>query len=338
MEVKTYKELSGKQKAAILVAALGPEKASDIYKHLNQEEIEDLTLEIAGLGKVSKEVRDRVVEEFHQLCLAQEYITRGGMEYAREILEKALGRQKANEIMSRLAQTLQVTPFEFMRRADASQIFSFLQGEHPQTISLIIAHLQPEQGAMILSSLPTELQADVAKRIAEMDRTSPEVIRDVERVLERKLASIMGQDFAAAGGVKSLVEVLNRVDRGTEKGILETLEEQDPELAEEVKRLMFVFEDIIGLDARSVQQILREVDMKDLALALKGASEEVKQKIFSNMSERASTILKEDMDFMGPVRLRNVEDAQQRIVNVIRRLEEAGEIVVARGGQEEIVV
>lgn len=338
MEIKNKQDLTGKQKASILIAALGPEKAAEIYKHLKDEEIEDLTLEIANLRKVPSEVRDQVIEEFYQICLAQEYITQGGIDYAREILEKAMGTAKAKQIIDRLTQSLQVTPFDFMRKADASQVFSFIQGEHPQTIALVIAHLQPEQGAMILSSLTPELQVEVAKRIAVMDRTSPEVIKEVERVLERKLSTIMGQDYAAAGGVKSLVEVLNRVDRSTERSILDNLEEQNPELAEEVKRLMFVFEDIIGLDDRSVQQVLRDVDMKDLALALKGASEEVKSKIFKNMSQRAAQILQEDMEFMGPVRLRNVEEAQQRIVNSIRRLEEAGEIVVARGGGEEIVI
>lgn len=335
---KHYQELTGKQKASILMAVMGAEKSAQIFKYLKEEEIDELTLEIANLGKVSQEFRDQVIEEFYQLCKAQEYITHGGIEYAREILEKALGPNKAMEIISRLSSSLQVSPFDFMKRTDASQVFSFLQSEHPQTISLILAHLQPEQAGMILSSLPQELQSEVARRVAKMDRTSPEVIKDVERVLERKLASVLGQDYASAGGVKSLVEMLNRVDRSTEKSILETLEEQDPELAEEVKRLMFVFEDIVGLDDRAIQQVLREVDTKDLALALKGASEEVKAKIFKNMSERASTMMREDMDFMGPVRLRNVEEAQQRVVNVIRRLEEAGEIVVSRGGAEEIIV
>lgn len=333
-----YQELTGKQKAAILIAALGAEKSAQIFKFLKEEEIDELTLEIANLGKVPQEFRDNIIEEFYQLCKAQEYIIHGGIEYAREILEKALGHNKAAEIINRLSSSLQVSPFDFMKRTDASQVFSFLQGEHPQTISLILAHLQPEQAGMILSSLPQEMQSEVARRVAKMDRTSPEVIKDVERILERKLASVLGQDYASAGGVKSLVEMLNRVDRSTEKSILETLEEQDPELAEEVKRLMFVFEDIVGLDDRAIQQVLREVDTKDLALALKGASEEVKAKIFKNMSERASTMMREDMEFMGPVRLRNVEEAQQRVVNVIRRLEEAGEIVVSRGGAEEIIV
>lgn len=335
---KHYNELTGKQKAAILLVSIGKDKSSQVFKHLPEEELEELTLEIANIGRVSTEFRDQVVEEFHQMCVAQEYITRGGIDYAKEILESALGTHRAMDVINRLSTSLQVTPFDFMKKTDASQIFSFIQGEHPQTVALIVAHLDPAQGAMVLSSLQPELQANVAKRIAMMDRTSPEVIKDVERVLERRLASLMGQDYTAAGGVKTLVDVLNRVDRSTEKSILETLEEQNPELAEEIKKLMFVFEDIIGLDDRSIQQVLREVDSKDLALALKGASEDVKKKIFKNMSERAANILREDMDFMGPVRLRNVEEAQQRIVNTIRRLEEAGEIVVSRGGAEEIVV
>lgn len=338
MMQKTFHDLTGKQKAAILLVALGHEKSAQIFKFLDEEDIEELTLEISNLGKVQPEFRDSVLEEFHQLCLAQQYIVWGGVDYARQVLEKALGANKANEIINRLSASLQVSPFDFMRKADPSQIFSFIQSEHPQTIALVLAHLQPEQSAMILSSLPQDQQAEVARRIAVMDRTSPEVIKEIERVLERRLSSVMGQDFAAAGGVKSLVEVLNRVDRSTEKSILETLEEQNPELAEEIKRLMFVFEDVVGLDDRAIQQVLREVDSKDLSLALKGASETVKTKIFKNMSDRAATILREDMDFMGPVRLRNVEEAQQRIVNVIRRLEEAGEIVVARGGGEEIIV
>lgn len=333
-----YSQLTGKQKAAILLVTLGPEKSAQIYKFLNEDEIEDLTLEVANLGKIPPEFRDQVLEEFHQMCLAQEYITRGGVDYAREVLQKALGPDKAMEIISRLSTSLQVSPFDFARKTDPSQILSFIQGEHPQTIALIIAYLNPDQGAMILSALPQNIQAEVAMRIATLDRTSPEVIKEVERVLERKISTLTSADYTAAGGTKSLVEVLNRVDRSTEKSILEALEEKNPDLAEEVKRLMFTFEDIILLDDRSLQQVLREIDSKDLALALKGANEDVKKKIFKNMSERAQTVLKEELEYMGPVRLRNVEEAQQRIVNTIRRLEETGEIVIARGRGEEIVI
>ncbi|MBT9175405.1 MAG: Flagellar motor switch protein FliG [candidate division WS2 bacterium] len=335
---KYYQELNGRQKSAILLIALGQDKSSQVFKYLNDHEIEDLTLEIANIGKVPPDFRSHTIEEFHHMCLAQEYISRGGIDYAQEVLEKALGINKAMEIINRLSSSLQVSPFDFMKKTDPAQILSFLQGEHPQTVALIIAHLHAEQAGVVLSSLSPTLQADVARRIATMDRTSPDVIKEIERVLERKLSTVLSQDYSAVGGVKSLVEVLNKVDRSTEKSILEALEEQNPDLAEEIKRLMFVFEDVVGLDDRSIQMVLREVDTKDLSLALKGSSEDVKKKIFKNMSERAQNILKEDMEYMGPVRLRHVEEAQQRIVNSIRRLEEAGEIVVSRGGKGEDVV
>lgn len=330
--------LSGKQKAAILLITLGPELSAQIFKHLKDEDIEQLTLEIANIRKVNNEDKDNIVSEFHDMCIAKEYISQGGIDYAKDVLERALGSQKAIDIINRLSSTLQVKPFDFVRKTDPSQLLNFIQAEHPQTIALIMAYLEPEQSGIIMSALPPERQADVARRIAIMDRTSPEVIRDIERLLERKLSSVVSEDFTSAGGVKSVVEVLNRVDRTTEKTIMETLEVQDPELAEEIKRLMFVFEDIVQLDDRAIQQVLREVDTKDLALALKGASEEVSNKIRRNMSKRAADMLKEDIEFMGPVRLRDVEEAQQKVVNIIRKLEEAGEIVVARSGGDEIVV
>lgn len=330
--------LPGRQKAAVLLVSLGPEASANIFKHLKDEEIEQLTLEIANLRKVNQENRDAVFEEFYQMFMASEYISSGGIDYAKEVLEKALGSQKAVEIINRLTASLQVRPFEFVRRTDPSQLLNFIQSEHPQTIALILAYLNSEQSAIILSALPPDRQADVARRIALMDRTSPEVIREVELVLERKLSSLVSQEHTTAGGIESIVDVLNRVDRTTEKTIMETLEVQDPELAEEIKKRMFVFEDILSLDDRSIQQVLREVDTKDLGLALKGSSEEVVSKILRNVSKRAGEMLKEDMEFMGPVRLRDVEEAQQRIVNIIRKLEEAGEIVVARGGGDELIV
>ncbi len=330
--------LTGKQKAAILLISLGPEVSAQIFKHLKDEEIEQLTLEIANIGKVKKEDKEGIISEFHDLLVAKEFISSGGIDYAKEILEKALGNQKAIDIINRLTATLQVKPFDFIRKTDPSQLLNFIQSEHPQTIALIIAYLAPDQAAAILSALPPERQADVARRIAIMDRTSPEVIREVERLLERKLSAVVSEDFTSAGGLQNIVEILNRVDRTTEKTIMESLEIQDPEMAEEIKRLMFVFEDIVQLDDRAIQQVLREVDSKDLALALKGASEEVSAKVQRNMSKRAADMLKEEIEYMGPVRLRDVEDAQQRIVNIIRKLEEAGEIIVARGGGDEIIV
>ncbi len=330
--------LTGRRKAAILLIALGKEKASEIYKHLNEDEIEQLTLEIANLSKVDAEAKNQVIEEFYQLCLAQNYISEGGIEYAREILERAMGSQKALEIINKLTSSLQVRPFDFIRKAEPSQILNFIQNEHPQTIALVLAYLRPQQAAAIISSLPQEKQVDVATRIALMDRTSPDVIKEVERVLERKLSSMLTADFTNAGGIQALVDILLSVDRGTEKYIMENLELRDKELAEEIRKRMFVFEDIVTLDNRSIQRFLREVDNSDLALALKGASEEVKKVIFANMSKRLQEMIKEDMEYMGPVRLRDVENAQQKIVNIIRQLEEAGEIIISRGGGDEIIV
>lgn len=331
-------KLPGKRKAAIFLVSMGQEIASDIFKHLRDEEIEQLTLEIARIDKVEPEERDKVLIEFQEMMLAQEFISQGGIEYAREILEKALGADRAIDIINRLTTSLQVRPFDFIRNADPGQLLNFIQGEHPQTIALILSYLQPQVSSQILTHLPEGIQANVAKRIAEMDRTSPDIIRDVERVLERKLSAVVNEEYTAAGGVDAIVEVLNLVDRQTEKSIIEALEEEDPELAEEIKKRMFVFEDITLLSDRDIQQVLREVDTKELALALKSVDDAVKDKIFSNMSKRAAAMLGEDMEYMGPVRLRDVEDAQQRIVNVIRKLEEAGDIVIARGGEEELVV
>lgn len=330
-------ELSGKQKAAILLIALGPDISAQIFKHLREEDIEKITLEIANQRRVPQEQKDRVMAEFHQMCLAKDYIASGGLDYAREILEKALGAEKAVNIINRLTSSLQIRPFDFARKTDPSQLLNFIQNEHPQTIALIMAYLQADQSAAILSALPSDRQVDVAKRIAMMDRTSPDVIKDVERILERKLSSLVTQDFTAAGGVDSIVEVLNRVDRTTERTIIENLEVQHPDLAEEIKKRMFVFEDIVLLDDRSLQLVLREIESKDLALALKASSNEVGGKIYKNMSKRAADMLREEIEYMGPVRIRDVEEAQQKIVNVIRKLEEAGEIIVSRGKGDEII-
>jgi flagellar motor switch protein FliG len=332
------KEMDGMKKAAALLISLGPDISAQIMKQLTEEEIEQLALEIANLGRIEPDTRDKILEEFYQMAVAQDYITQGGLEYARQVLEKALGVQKAIEILERLTATLQITPFEFMRKMDAKQILSFIQDEHPQTIALILSYLTPDQSALILSSLPPELMTEISMRMAKIDRTSPDVVHKVETILERKLALLTTQESANTGGIKHFVEILNRVDRNTEKTVIEYLESEDPELAEEVKRQMFLFEDIVLLDDRSIQRVLREIDSKDLALALKGAGEEVRQKIFKNMSARASQMLKEDMEFMGPVRVRDVEQAQQRIVSVIRRLDETGEIIVSRGGEEELIV
>lgn len=276
--------MTGRQKAAILLITLGPEVSAQIFKHLRDEEIEQLTLEIANVRKVDSVEKESVMSEFHQICLAQEYISQGGIGYAKEILEKALGSQKAVDIINRLTATLQVRPFDFARKAEASQIFNFIQNENAQTIALVLSYLQTEQASTILSSLPPEKQAEVARRVALMDSTSPEVISQVERVLEQKLSSTVTQDYTSAGGIESVVKILNGVDRGTERTILDSLEIQDPELAEEIKKRMFVFEDIVNIDNRSIQRIIRDIDNADLQLALKVASEEVREAIFRNMS------------------------------------------------------
>ncbi|PUU94669.1 flagellar motor switch protein FliG [Halanaerobium sp.] len=331
-------ELTGKEKAAILLISLGPDVSSDIFKHLDDEEVEKLTLEIANQNKIDPETKKKIQEEFLQLQKANDYINSGGINYAKKILEKSFGKDKTRNIINRLTATLQVRPFDSIRKSDPTQLLNFIQGEHPQTIALILAYINAEQASQVLSSLSPDIQSEVAKRIAVMDRTSPEIIKEVESVLEKKLSSVAANEYASAGGVQSIVDVLNQVDRGTEKNILDKLEEDDPELVEEIKKRMFVFEDIVLLSDRAVQLVLRQVETHDLALALKTASDEVENIITGNMSQRAAEMLEEDMEFMGPVRIREVEDAQQRIVNVIRELEESGEIVIARGGESEVIV
>ncbi|MBO6100380.1 MAG: flagellar motor switch protein FliG [Spirochaetaceae bacterium] len=337
-KVKDYKSLTGKQKAAIFLVSLGSEISAEIFKHLREDEIETLTFEIARLESVEADFKDAVLEEFQELMQAQNFITSGGIDYARELLEKSLGSQKAIDIINRLTSSLQVRPFDFIRRTDPAHLLNFIQQEHPQTVALILAYLEPNKASYILQNIPEELQSDVARRIATMDRTSPDVLREVERVLEKKLSSLSSEDYTAAGGVESIVEILNLVDRSSEKTIIESLEEEDPDLAEEIKKRMFVFEDIVMLDDLAIQKVMREVDTQELAKALKAVDTEVQDKIFRNMSKRAAAMLKEDMEFMGPVRLKDVEESQQKIVSTIRRLEDSGEIVIARSGEDELVV
>ena len=332
------KELTGRQKAAIFLVTVGSEISSEIFKHLREDEIESLTFEIARLDNIESEDKDGVLQEFQELMMAQDFITSGGIDYARELLEKSLGSQKAVDIINRLTSSLQVRPFDFIRRTDPTHLLNFIQQEHPQTIALILAYLEPNKASIILGSLPNDIQSDVAKRIATMDRTTPEVLREVERVLEKKLSTLSTEDYTTAGGVESIVEILNLVDRSTEKIIIESLEEEDPELAEEIKKRMFVFEDIVMLDDRAIQKVLREVDTSELAKALKAVDSEVQDKIFRNMSKRAAGLLKDDMEYMGPIRMKDVEESQQKIVSIIRKLEEQGEIVVARAGEDELVV
>ena len=335
----THREdLTGRQKAAIFLVTLGSEISAEIFKHLREDEIETLTFEIARLENIDSEQRDIVLQEFQELMMAQDFISTGGIDYARELLEKSLGNQKAVDIISRLTSSLKTRPFDFIRRTDPAHLLNFIQQEHPQTIALILAYLEPQKASVILGQLPQEKQSDVAKRIATMDRTSPEVLREVERVLEKKLSSLSQEDYTAAGGVGAIVDILNLVDRSTEKIIIESLEEDDPELAEEIKKRMFVFEDIVMLDDRAIQKVMREVDTNELAKALKAVDPDVQDKIYRNMSKRAAALLKEDMEFMGPTRRKDVEEAQQKIVSIIRKLEEQGEVVIARSGEEDVLV
>ncbi|RBP46766.1 flagellar motor switch protein FliG [Garciella nitratireducens] len=337
--MKQQTKLSGVQKAAILMIALGPDISSNILKKLPDNMIEKITYEIANTPHITSQQRNEVLKEFMDMSLAHDYISEGGLDYARNLLTKALGSQRAKEIIDTVSEiTQQRRPLEIARKADAQQLFNTISKEHPQTIALILCYLQPDKAASILSGLPQDLQSDVAYRVATMQRTSPKVIKQVESVLEKKLSSLIGNEYANVGGVDTLVGILNSSDRGTEKNILEELESKQPELAEQVREGLFVFEDITLLDNTAIQRVLREVDNRDLALALKGSSEDVANVIYKNLSKRAAETLKEDIDFMGPVRLSEVETAQQKIVSVIRMLDEAGEIIISRGGEDDIVL
>jgi flagellar motor switch protein FliG len=327
--------VSGKKKAALLLLSLGKDVAVQVFKHLRETEVEELTLELTRIPRVAPKEQTAIIEEFFHTSKAQAYVSKGGLQYAKEILDQAMGTDKAGKIIDGLTSSYQVMPFEFLEKADPTHVVRFIQEEQPQTIALILAYLEPRTAAQIISLLPESQQAEVARRIAVMDQTPPEVVRQIEDMLKEKLDSVVIQDFSSTGGIKALSEVISKVDRSTEKTILEHLSESDPELAEEIKKLMFIFEDVIKLDDRSIQRIMQEVDGKELSVALKTASEELKEKIYRNMSDRAVETLKEEMEYMGPVRVKQVEEAQQKIVFIIRNLEESGEIVVSRGGEEE---
>ena len=332
------KKLSGKQKAAVLLLSLGDSIAAEIIKSLREDEVEQIFFEIASLGKVSDEMITQVSQEFYDISLASGYINYGDIEHARDLLEKALGAEKAGGMIKNLTASLRVRPFDFARKADPAHLINYIQDENPQTIALILAHLDPEQAAILISELEPDKQAEVAYRMAVMDSTSPRIIREVEQVLEKQLSAVVTRDYTSSGGVKAVVEILNRVDRATEKKIIEDLEDRDSDLAEQVKKLLFVFEDIVQLDDRYVQIVLREVDTHDLAMALKGATDSLSHKIEHNISKRAADNLKEEIQFLGPVRIRDVEDAQQKIVSVIRVLEDQGQIIISRGDDSQLVV
>ena len=328
-------ELTGRQKAAIFFVTLGSELTIKIFRHLSEHEVESISFEIARLDNIDYELKQQVLKEFHELYSAKRFVMYGGSAVAKDILTKALGEDKAEEIISQASRT---SPLDAIKYADPIHLLNLIQNEHPQTIALILAHIDPQQASLVLSKLEGKVRSDIAKRIAEMDRTSPDVLRSIQQVLEKKISAISSESYTKSGGVESIVDILNNVDRSTEKSIIENLEEEDPELAEEIKRRMFVFEDIVMLDNQAIQRVLQEIEALDMARALKASSTDVQEKILSNMSKRAGVLLQEEMEYLGPIRITDVEDSQQRIVAIIRRLEDKGEIVIARAGEDEIIV
>ena len=330
--------ISGSEKASILLIALGKEYSSQIMKHLYEEEIEQLTIDITNLRTVDAETKEAIIDEFYELCLAQNYVSEGGIDYAKQILIDAFGSERAYSLIEKITSSIQVKPFDFLRKADANQTFNFIQNENPQTIALISSYLLPQQAAMIISVLPQEKQAEIIERIANMGSTSPENIQEVARVLERKFSAMGSDDYTTVGGIQAIVDIINSVDIGTEKRILSDLESKNSELAEEIRRRMFVFDDIVKLDSRAIQRVLKDTDNKELTVALKGSSKEVMEIIMSNMSKRLQDMIKDDLEYMPPVRIRDVEEAQQKIVNTIRKLEDMGEIIIARNEGDEMLV
>ena len=333
------RQLEGLTKAAILLLTLEPPAAAEILKNLQAEQVEEVTRELAGLGRVPDGLRNAVVEEFYNLSVASQYANEGGLDYAKVLLQQSLDPEKATRVLQQIQTQVQKTPFSFLQKAESENLLTFIQDEHPQTIALILCHLPHHKAAEILGGLPVQKQLEVVKRCANMEQTNPEVIKEVERGLESRLSSMLMQNMEKAGGVPTVAEILNLADRSTEKQIMEGLEAEDPDLVEQIRRLMFVFEDIKMVDDKGIQTLLKEVDNDELGLALRTASEELKEKIFKNMSERAAQLIKEDMQYSGPVRVSDVESAQQRIVDIVRRLEDSGEIVIAgRGGDSELLV
>lgn len=331
--------LDGITKAAILLLTLEPKQAGELLKALQPEHLEEVTRELAGLGRVPDHLRNAVVEEFYNLSLASQYANEGGLDYAKVLLQQSLDPKLAERMLQQIQTQVQKTPFAFLQKAESENLLTFIQDEHPQTIALILCHLPHHKAAEILGGLPIQKQVECCKRMANMEQTNPEVIKEVERGLESRLSSMLTQSMEKAGGVPTVAEILNLADRSTEKSIMEGLEKDDPELVESIRRLMFVFEDIKLVDDKGIQTLLKEVDNDELGLALRTASEELKNKIFKNMSERAAALIKEDMQFSGPVKVSDVETSQQRIVDIVRRLEDAGEIIIAgRGGDSEMVV
>ncbi|MHB1158425.1 MAG: flagellar motor switch protein FliG [Phycisphaerales bacterium] len=339
-KLSKLEELTGVERAAVLLLALDQSTAGLMLQQMDPTAVEDVTRELATISSVSAAVREGVMHEFYDMVLAQQWVSEGGLEYATQLLKNSMDPATADKIIQQVSQSVQQTPFAFLQKAESDHLLTFIQDEHPQTIALIVSHLPYHKAAEILAGLASQKQIEVIKRVANMEQTNPEVIREVEKGLEARLSSLLTQRMEKTGGVETVAEMLNLVDRATEKGILEGLETDDPDLVESIRRLMFVFEDILQVNDKGIQAVLKEVDNDELSLALKTASEELKSKIFKNMSERAAELIKEDMEYMGPVRVSDVEAAQQRIVDVVRRLEEAGEIIIAGrgGGGNDVIV
>lgn len=334
-----YEELTPMQKAAMALVAFGTEVSALVLRSLSESEMEKITVEIANLGDVSSEIEEQVINECYQIFMARHYISQGGVDFAKEILERAVGAKKAQEILARLESSFRTSGFNLLKNIDSRQLIGFLQNEHPQTIALILSQLAPNQAAGVLSELPSELQSEVALRIATMEKISPEILKDIESTLETHFDTTTSGDLSTSGGAKNMAEILNLIESSAEKNILQSIEADDSDLAGEIKNMMFVFDDLVLLDDRSIQRLLKEIETKDLSIALKAASEEVRTKIYSNVSERVAVMIKEEMEFMGPMRLSDVEAAQQRIVEAVRRLEEEGQIVISgRGGKEDVIV
>ncbi|MEG1874806.1 MAG: flagellar motor switch protein FliG [Angelakisella sp.] len=325
------------QKAAAVVIALGSDNASGVYKYLREDEIEQISLEIAKMERMSGEQLNEIMEDFYGLCVTKKVISEGGVEYAKDVLEKAFGSQMASSLMDRVSKSLKTKAFDYIRKADSKNLINLLQNEHPQTIALVLSYARADQASEIISELPSELRVEVIERIAKLDRASPDILKIVEKTLEKKVSSIISVDLIDMGGVNYIADIMNHVDRGIEKHIFDELTNKDPQLAEEVRKLMFVFEDIIFLDDMSIQRFIRDTDTKDLAVALKAATPELSQVFFKNMSKRMQESIASDIEYLHNVRMRDVEDAQQRIVAIIRKLEEDGELVISKGGKDDVI-
>lgn len=332
-----YAYMTSPQKAAAVMVSLGAETASKIYKNLRESDIEQVTFEIARLGNLSSETLEQVMNDFYGICLAQQVMTEGGLEYARDVLEKAFGSQMASQLLEKITKSLKTRAFEFIRKADYKNLMAIIQNEHPQTIALILSYARADQASTIISELPNATKIEVVERIANMDRTSPEMIKEVEKTLERKFSTIVSADYTEIGGIDYIAEIMNGMDRNSEKYIFTELEKRDAKLTEEIRKRMFVFEDIINLSSRDIQTALREIDTSDLTKALKGSQPEVQEVFFANMSKRMSENVKTDMEYLV-VRMREVEESQQRIVAIFRRLEDEGKVVISKGGEDDIVV